>query len=227
MDTETVKKVKDMCPVCNKKFKAVYVHLRMKHPEAIARLSEDHTLVLAEKDSEIASLKEQVAQAPTSIADFPAEDQAAYFKEFLKTLSDEDKAVLAEETGFGPMTSPLPATNGPEDIAELAEQPLLTGFLLQVRKIDNTNCKILLKTVDGKEIKAKHEYPMTEGMRLANDIFSKVWGIIFRGEKTIASLNEISTSAPEPVTETTDALEEKQTPKTVLVIGNRKFFMKG
>jgi hypothetical protein len=45
-----------------------------------------------------------------SIGDFPAEEKAQYFIEFIKLLSPEEKATLAEETDFyvaKPKTEPI------------------------------------------------------------------------------------------------------------------------
>jgi len=53
--------------------------------------------LLSEKDAEIASLREEIKANRTSIADFPADEQAAYFVQFVQSLSDSEKATLAEE----------------------------------------------------------------------------------------------------------------------------------
>jgi hypothetical protein len=47
----------------------------------------------------VARLQEQ-NQAPKTIGDYSAEDQAYYFMEFIKKLSPEEKAQLAEECGL-------------------------------------------------------------------------------------------------------------------------------
>jgi hypothetical protein len=45
-------------------------------------------------DTEIASLREEIKANRTSIADFPAAEQAAYFLQFVQSLSNAEKATL-------------------------------------------------------------------------------------------------------------------------------------
>jgi hypothetical protein len=75
---------------------------------------EQYKVLLDEKNSLVA----QLAETPKAIADFPAIEQAEYFTAFLKELTDDEKAHLAEETGFG-IPQPRPAD---EETAELEEK---------------------------------------------------------------------------------------------------------
>jgi hypothetical protein len=104
------------CPICKKECRGVYAHVQISHPEAFARLAEDTERLasnrnfddlLAEKESEIASLREKLEAKRTSIADFPPAEQAAYFVQFVQSLSDDEKATLAEELR---QTADLPQT---------------------------------------------------------------------------------------------------------------------
>ena len=126
--------VKINCPVadCGKKYTrtGLAFHMVQAHPEVVdaaidgvAKLEEQAKLI-TEKDAEILKLTDAaslVESAPSSIADFSGEEQAAYFTEFLKNLNDEEKAHLAEETGFGvpPVPpAPAPAAEAPAPLAE-------------------------------------------------------------------------------------------------------------
>ena len=125
--------VKIQCPVadCGKKYTrtGLAFHMVQAHPDVVdaaidgvAKL-EEQTRLIAEKDAEILKLTDAASLAestPSSIADFPGEEQAAYFTEFLKSLSDEEKAKLSEETGFG-----IPASNSTG--APLASKATTTG----------------------------------------------------------------------------------------------------
>jgi myosin heavy subunit len=97
--------------------------------KSIAQLREE----VAEKQTElevsqirIAELEANLKKVPTSIADFPATEQAAYFTEFLKNLTTEEAAVLAEETGFVKLPVPpvpAPAAETPAPLAEEDKSP--------------------------------------------------------------------------------------------------------
>jgi hypothetical protein len=111
------------------------------HPEALAMLAEygksgklaETTMLLENKDTEITELKSQVADLtaklaevkPACIDDVPLEERAAYFTAFLRELSPEDKAKLAEDTDFYVerlAAAPL-AEVAPEEPAEVVPSP--------------------------------------------------------------------------------------------------------
>jgi len=126
--------VKINCPVadCGKKYTrtGLAFHMVQAHPEVVdaaidgvAKLEEQAKLI-TEKDAEILKLTDAaslVESTPANIADFSGEEQAAYFIEFLKSLNNDEKTKLAEETGFGKLPvppAPAPAAETPAPLAE-------------------------------------------------------------------------------------------------------------
>lgn len=77
-----------------------------KHNEAVL-LSEEITA----KKAEISGLREALAAAPKAISDFPATEQAEYFRQVWGLASDEEKAKLAESWGIklAVLEAPAPA----------------------------------------------------------------------------------------------------------------------
>ena len=81
-----------------------------------AKTREKETEELRDENSR---LQEAFDNAPKSIGDFPAQERAEYFMEFIKSLSPEDKILLAEKCGwsFTETASPqnVPVDNKPVD----------------------------------------------------------------------------------------------------------------
>lgn len=188
--------------------------------EALGKLQELTNTVEAQ-NSEIATLKETPVRS--SIEDFPAEEQAAYFTNFLKTLDDSEKAILEEEVGIKFVTpaesradeaATPPASQAADEIATLSDGTMAEFCVRSMRKTATGGDKEYTEMlIHGKNVVAKT--PLTDlditGTGFYTQLFNKVQGMIEKGR-----LKE----------EVLDAPEENRQPVTVLVIGNQKFVMK-
>ncbi|MBN1366767.1 MAG: hypothetical protein JW967_02435 [Dehalococcoidales bacterium] len=76
--------------------------------------------IIKQKDADIdalktenATLKEELAKTPKSIADFSPEDRAVYFSEWVKSLTPEGRALLHEELDIRESVT-VPTVPGPD-----------------------------------------------------------------------------------------------------------------